>query len=248
MLLNLALVSATDDPKSVTNTLIGIGVEIGIGVSVWAIKRALVRRRTEGWKTAAQDMGFTFDGEDWTDRKRAPVLESALFGKGHGGEYKNITTGSRDGLRVSLFDYSYTVGGARAASNIVQTVGAFSKDSVSLPYFEMWPSDTLDRVWDKVAHKSMHFESNPEFTRHYFLQSPSEDRVRSLFTPGLLSFLEQINPEAKWTIEGSDDTLILYHPKWSIAPAEVRSFLDRASSIASSFFSLANCPVEKSKR
>jgi hypothetical protein len=243
MNLILIMVSSTTDPNSATNTFIAIVVVAGIGLSVWAIKKPLGNRRTEGWKSAAQDIGFTYEGDEWADSNSAPMMETALFSKGSETACNNITTGSRAGLRVSLFDFSYTVGGYKGSSATTQTVGAYSKDGVYNPYFEMGPGGTFDKMLDKVTHKNIYFESNPEFARHYVLRSPSEDEVRALFTPAWLTFLEQPNSRAGWVIEGAGDTIVIYCPGWKAAPAEIRSFLDRTLLIASSFFSMANCHV-----
>jgi hypothetical protein len=240
---NLTLLSATGDPNSPINTLISIAVVAGIGLLVWAIKKALRDRRIEGWRTAAQDIGFTYEGDDWADRNSAPMMETPLFGKGSDTACNNITTGSRAGLRISLFDFSYKLGGVRGSGTITQTVGAYSKDGVYNPYFEMGPGGAFDKVLDKVTHKNIYFESNPEFARHYVLRSPSEEEVRSLFTPAWLTFIEQPNSRAGWVVEGAGDTIIIYCPGWKAPAAELRSFFDRTSSIASSFFSLANCHV-----
>jgi hypothetical protein len=243
MILHLTLLAGTGDPNSPTNTLISIAVVAGIGFSVWAIKKALPDRRTEAWKTSAQGIGFTYEGDDWIGRNSAPLLETALFGKGHEAQFKNITTGARAGLRVSLFDFSYSVRGVRGSGTVTQTVGTYSKNGVYNPYFQLWPGDTFDKVLDKVTHKNIYFESNPEFARHFVLRSPSEDKIRALFTPALLTFLEQPNSRAGWVVEGAGDTIVIYCPGWKAPPAELRSFLDRTSLIANNFFSLANCHV-----
>jgi hypothetical protein len=243
MILNLTLLSGADDPNSATNTLIGIVVVAGIGFSIWAIKKVLRDRRTEQWKTAAQDIGFTYEGDEWADRNSAPMLETALFSNWADTTYKNITTGRAAGLRVSLFDFLYTVGGYKGSSTTTQTVAAFSKGGVYNPYFEMGPGGTFDKMLNKVTHKNIYFESNPEFSRHYVLRSPSEDEVRSLFTPAWLTFLERPDSRAGWVIEGAGDTIVIYCPGWKAPAAELRSFFDRTSLIASSFFSMANCHV-----
>ena len=247
MNLSPTLLRVADNPNSDSGTLIGIAIIAGIALSVWAIKKTLRNRRNDQWKIAAQDLGLNYEGGEWSDRNSAPMMETALFSKVPDTECKNITTGSRAGLRVSLFDFSYTVGGYKGSSTTTQTVATFSKDGVYNPYFEMGPGGTFDKMLDKVTHKNIYFESNPEFSRHYVLRSPSEDEVRSIFTPAWLTFLEQPASRAGWVIEGAGDTIVIYCPEWKSPPAELRSFLDRTLLIASNFFSLANSHVTRSK-
>jgi hypothetical protein len=224
-------------------------VAFGVGFSLWAIQRTITRRRTEGMKTAAQEIGFTFEGDEWTDPRPGLFLATALFGKGHTVEFKNIMSGSRDGMKTRIFDYKLRIGTGtgRNSHAEAQTVGAFSKDGVYLPYFEMRPNKPFDWVVDAVTHKNIHFESNPEFAKHCYLQSPLENDMRSLFTPALLTYLEQLNAQKKWSIEGAGNTLIIFQSRKRSAPAALRTFLDETSSIADSFFSLGNCPPGTSK-
>jgi hypothetical protein len=243
MILNLTLLPVAGDHNSDIGTLIGIAVLAGIWLSIWAIKKVLRDRRNEQWKTAAQEIGFTYEGDEWADRNSAPMMETALFAKGNDTQCKNITTGNRAGLRVSLFDFSYTLSGYKGSTTTTQTVAAFSKDGVYNPYFEMGPGGAFDKMLDKVTHKNIYFESSPEFSRHYVLRSPSEEEIRSIFTPAWLTFLEQPDSRAGWVIEGAGDTIVIYCPGWKAPSAELRSFLDRTSLIASNFFSLANSHV-----
>ena len=220
---------------------------IGGGLAVWAVQKELTRRRTEAMKTAALEVGFTFEGDEWTDPRPGLFLATALFGKGHAVEFKNIMIGSRGGLKARLFDYKLRIGTGRNSQTEAQTVGAFSKDGVYLPYFEMRPIKSFDWVVDAVTHKNIHFESTPEFAKHCFLQSPLEKDVRTLFTPALLTYLEQLNAQKKWSVEGTGNTLVIYRSQKRVAPTELREFLDETSSIANSFLSLANCPGDKGK-
>lgn len=192
-------------------------------------------------KTAAQEIGFTFEGDQWADPFSGLFLATALFGKGHTVEFKNIMSGSRDGLKTRLFDYELRIGTGKGSHTETQTVGAFSKDGVYLPYFEMRPNKPFDWVVDAVTHKNIHFESNPEFAKHCFLQSPLENDLRPLFTPALLTYLEQLNAQQKWSIEGAGHTLIIFRSRKMCPAADVRPFLDEMSSIAGSFFSLGDC-------
>lgn len=212
---------------------------VGVIISIWALGRALGRKRTQALEEAAVRMGFTFGGDEWPDKGRAPMLETALFGKGHGHEVKNIAFGGAAGFRASVFDYTFIEGTGRNSQRYTQTVATFSKDRASLPYFELHEASTWDRAWDVVAHKNIHLETAPEFSRRYVLRGALPDKVSELFSPALISFVEGLDTKEKWRIEGTDDTLVVYRIRKKAAPEKLRDFLDQTSAIASGFFSLA---------
>lgn len=210
---------------------------IGFIVSVWQIQSLLSRKRAQSLTLAGQEIGFIFGGEDWTDKSQAPRLETALFAKGRDRRFKNIMWGQRDNSRVSIFDYSFLEGGGRHSYRCAQTVTSFSRNDAELPYFDLRPANTADRVWDALAHKNIRFDSNPEFSRRYVLKGALEDKVRVLFRAGLLSFLETLDPQRKWRIEGAGGTLIVYRLRKTVSATEIRGFLDETSSIARAFWS-----------
>lgn len=223
---------AAADPRMIT---FGIAALAAVGLlSIWALRRTLSRKRTQALANAAVEMGLTFDGETHT-----PYLQTPLFGKGHTRKFENVMTGDRAGFVVRLFDYSFTVGGGKSQQTYSQTVANFSKTDISLPYFELRPANILDRAWDAVAHKNIHFDANPEFTRRYVLQGALPDKVRECFTPSLISFLDGIDVHEKWHIEGVGGTLVIYRANKKAAPDQMRTFLEQTSQIATTFFSFA---------
>lgn len=212
-------------------------------VGIWKLQKAFARKRTLALQNAATMIGFTFGGEEWPDKGRAPALDTELFGKGHGRQVKNIMMGTGGGLRISLFDYAYTIGSGKNSQTYRQSVASFSKDGASLPDFALRPANVLDKAWDAVAHKNIHFESAPEFARRYVLRGALPERVQELFTPGLISFAEGLDARKKWHIEGAADTLVVYRLSKKVAPEKLREFLDETSAIGSGFFSFAGTPT-----
>lgn len=213
----------------------GIAALAAVGIlSIWAIRRTLGRKRTQALANTAIEMGFTFDGE-----ARTPYLQTPLFGKGHSRKFENVMTGDRVGFIVRLFDFSFTVGRGKNQQTHRQTVASFSKEHVSFPYFELRPANLLSRAWDAMAHKNIHFDAEPEFARRYVLQGALPDKVRELFTPSLISFLDGLDVHAKWHIEGVGGTLVIYRADKKTPPEQMRTFLEETSQIATTFFSFA---------
>jgi hypothetical protein len=208
-------------------------VAVIVGLIVSQIQ---ARRRTAALQATAKEMGFIFEGEDWSDQAQSPQLGTVLFERGGGGRFKNIMSGTAAGFKTSLFDYSYTVGGGKSSRTYTQTVAAFSQD-LSLPLFEMRPEGFVDRIADAIVHKDIDFESHPEFSRRYLLRGPEPEKVREFFTPALLTFLEGVPSEEKWHIEGAGTTLVLYRSDFTVNAERTRAFLNETSAIARTFCS-----------
>jgi hypothetical protein len=208
-----------------------------LGVTIAAIAAIAygfvqARKRTAALQAVAEEIGFTFEG-DRTTPALAAQLKTALFKRGSAGRPTNVMTGTASGFKMSLFDYSYTISTGKSSNTITQTVATYSQDQ-SLPLFEMRPEGFFDRVGDLFVHKDIDFDSHPDFSRRYLLRGADEDKMRSLFTPALLTFLEGLL--AAWHIEGAGPTLILYRNGVTVGADELRSFLEGTSSIAKTFF------------
>jgi hypothetical protein len=207
-------------------------------VAVWfTIQAVVARNRTKALTAVAPEIGFYFQGEDWNGPQQAPDLTAALFQKGRDGEFRNIMTGSAAGYRAALFDYSFTVGHGRGQRTYKQTVAAFSNKGAFLPQFALRTKGILQKIGNAFVHKDINFDSHPEFSRCYQLRGPDERQIRSVFTPQLLSFLEQVDRKKKWQLEGANDTLIVYRGGKRVKPADFRRCLEETSLIATSFFS-----------
>ncbi len=207
---------------------------------VIAISAARARKRTEALTRVAQEVGFSFEGNKWSDPGQSRDLKTTLFRKGNSRSFRNIMTGSSAGLPVTLFDYSFVVSSERSSHTTSQTVAAFSKRELLLPEFELEPAGIMKKIGDALLHKGIRFDSHPDFSHRYLLRGAEEERIRELFTPGLLSYLEGLDAQKKWRLEGTGQTLILYRGGKTVDPDELRPFLEDAGPLAVSFFSLAS--------
>ena len=187
------------------------------------------RKRTLELTTTAQQIGFEFLGNTWSGPAVSPRHRISILQRVRG-KCLNAMTGASGALQISLFDYTYRVG----KSTTTQTLAAFSQN-VELPPFALRPENFLDRIGDAILHNDLDFGSNPEFSRRYLLRSPDETNTRRLFTPGLMTYLEQT--PSNWNIEGTGATLILYRGGSPVNPSDLPAFLEETSRIARTFFS-----------
>jgi hypothetical protein len=186
------------------------------------------KKRTRELTAVAQQIGFRFVGKNWSGLSLSSEPKVSLLQRTRG-RFSNVMSGSSGGLQISLFDYTYPMG----KSSVTQTLAAFSQDQ-QLPPFALRPENVFDRIGDAVFHNDINFDSNPEFSKRYLLRSPDEANTLRLFTPSLLTYLEQF--QTKWYIEGAGPTLIVYRGGRPVSPFDMPAFLEETSRIARTFF------------
>jgi len=201
-----------------------IPLAIGIPVVLWSLRYA--KKRTEDLGQIAQQMGFRFLGRMWRGPVLSPAHKICLIQRTRG-RFNNALTGAVGGLDVTVSDYTYPMG----KSTVTLTLAALVHDR-QLPPFELRSENIFDRIGEAFVHNDIDFDSNPEFSKRYFLRSPDEEGARRLFTPGLQAYFQQIPPDRQWHVETSANTLVLYRFPQLVTPAEIPHFLDETSAIA----------------
>ncbi len=205
---------------------------IAIPAVLWTLRYR--KKRTEEFTQMAEQMGFTFLGETWRGPVLSPVDKTCIIQQTRGG-FRNVMTGVFGGLDATLFDYVYQAG----KSTVTLTLAAFTHDR-QLPPFELRSENLVDKIGEAFAHNDIDFDSNPEFSKRYFLRSPDEPGARNLFTTGMLAYFEQIPTDKQWHIESSAKTLIVYRYREFMKAAEIPPFLEEASAIARTILSAAH--------
>ena len=214
-----------------------MGIVVVVFIGVFVLIRLLNRKRTQAIRDVAPTIGLLFEGNAWADASQAPPMQMGLFaGKGNP-RFANILTGSYAGLRTSVFDFSYRSG--KHVQN--QTVVAFTFSDLALPQFEVVPNNLFIRTLLPVVRsvKKIAFDSSPEFAKRFLVFGLQEEKVRELFTPALLSFLEGLPPKELWRIEGLGATLIVYRTMGIMRPQHLQSHLEKTSSLARGFIGCA---------
>ena len=208
--------------------MFGFFLALFITLIIWSILYA--KKRSQDLAAAAQQLGFTFMGNTW----HGPILnhqfKTCLLQRTNG-SFKNVMVGMSGGLQAIVFDYKYQAG----KSTITQTLACFTHN-IQFPSFALKPEGIFDRIGDAIVHNDIDFDSHPEFSRRYVLKSPDEVNTRRFFTPAVLSYMEQIFPEMKWNIETSGINLFVYRPGRTVSPADLATFLQQTSSVATALF------------
>jgi hypothetical protein len=197
---------------------------LAIFVILWGILNS--RKRTQELIEVAPQLGFTFMGKAWS----GPVLDSryktSLMQRTRG-RFSNVMVGVAGGLEVIVFDYAYQAN----RSSIVQTIVCFPQ-KLALPPFSLKPEGLFDRIGDAFVHTDIDFDSHPGFSSRYALKSPDEAGTRRLFTPSLLTNLEQMPAHRRWIIEANATNLFVYCFGWTVPVADLTAFLQDTAGIA----------------
>lgn len=206
------------------------GFFVALFIAIIAMSILYSRKRSQDLDAAAQQIGFTFMGDTWHGPVLNPQFKTCLLQRTHG-RPNNVMVVMSGNLQTIVFDYRYQAG----KSTITQTIASFSRD-IQLPPFTLKPEGIFDRIGDAIVHNDIDFDSHPAFSQRYALKSPDEAGTRRLFTPSVLSFMEQIFPETKWNIETSGTNLFIYRAGRTVSPANLPTFLQQTSSVASALF------------
>jgi hypothetical protein len=204
-------------------------VALALAIVIWAILSA--RKRTQELTRLAPQIGLTFMGKAWHGPFLDPLHKTSLLQRTRGG-FSNVMVGSAGNLQTIVFDYTYRAGKSTSS----QTLACFSHDQ-QIPPFVLKPENLFDRLGDAFVHNDIDFDSNPVFSERYALKSPEEQATRRLFTPSLLASMERLPADKGWTIEGNGANLFIYRHGRTVPAANLQTFLQETSTIASTIFS-----------
>ena len=203
-------------------------IALFVAVIIWGILNA--RKRTQNLAATAPQIGFTFMGDAWRGPVLNPQHKICLLQRTRG-SFKNAMVGSAGSLQAIIFDYTYRMG----KSTVTQTLACFS-DKAQFPPFALKPEGLFDRLGDAIVHTDINFDSHPAFSRRYALKSPDEAGTRRLFTPSLLSYMEQVPSERNWNVETSGTNLFIYRAGRKVSPDDLSTFFHETSSVATTVF------------
>jgi hypothetical protein len=210
--------------------LIAAVIVLMVAITVLSIRAD--RKRTEGLRRAAEEMGFEFThdpGEGMLGRY--PGFH--LFSQGRSRDVRNLLRGKAGGLEVSIFDYSYVTGSGKSRHTWRQTVLAFEFDDVNLPGFSLRPEQWFQKIGQWLGYQDIDFESHPKFSKKYLLRSGErEEDVRALFNDRVLEYYEE-HPNV--CTEGCGGRLVYYRAQQRIAPPDVRPFLEEGFEVLALF-------------
>jgi hypothetical protein len=199
------------------------------GVSFYLSKRR-IRKLEEEAKSLGLSFnatGFKFDSvDDPTFLEHLPPL--TLFTQGTKHKVRNVMTGEREGVAVTIFDYRFrpALGGNR---NVwTQTVILLERKGVALPAFEIRPRSLIDRLGGFIDGEAT-IDAAPGFSKKYVVQGPDLERVAAVFGSAVRAHFEA---HAGTSCAGEGDQLIYYRLLDQKSVAQMEPFLNEALELA----------------
>jgi hypothetical protein len=184
------------------------------------------KRRTE-IDASAEDMGLTYVSED-NGSLREQLAHFRLFDKGRGREVSNIISGDAGDVAITIFDYKFVTGSGKNKTTYNQSVIVLQSPNLSCPDFSMRPQGILDWFGSALGLQDIDFETHPEFSKMFVLQSSNEEAIRGFLPAEFLTLMES---KKGYSVEADRDTLIFYRARKRLKPEEIKDGLAEAYEI-----------------
>lgn len=217
----MLLLFARGSSQSSYYFLIWVALILLIGFTVYLFEQ----KRKKAISAAAANLGF-MPSEDLPMSYEVPLLQRSS-------EIENVYTGSSVGLEAAFFEVR--VGQGRGS--YTQTVAGFRRQGLVIPPFEFHETNFGDRIAKFFSSKIVRLETDLNFSSRYTLRSINPEEVKTFFTPEIAAHFVQLPPHS-WTIEASDDSVIVYRSRKRVSPSELGNFLNVTGNVAAGFLAL----------
>lgn len=206
------------------------GVILFIVVIVF-IAMHVEKKRTEALRAAAAELSLEFDPTG----AALPLNQLDHFdltSRGRGRRVSNLMHGSAEDVRLSIFDYAFTVGSGKSAQHYHSSVVLFASPRLSLPSFSLRPEGLFSKLGAALGMQDIDFPSHPKFSGMFVLKAQNEPAVRALFSDELLTELESLKGISA---EGNGSELLYFRLNRRTKAEEVRSLFDEAFTVFNRF-------------
>lgn len=203
-----------------------------IGLLLYADKR-----RSNKIQAIATQLGYTFRRKP-TDADNTLIAGCNIANAGHSRSTSNVLEAEQSAqLKITLFEYAYTIGYGKSAQRYRQTVTRMQSPVFHLPGFILYPETIFSKLGKLFGGADINFPEAPAFSKKYILRGPDEAAIRALFTPTVLQFFEQ---RKALTVDSAGDTLFLHRANRRIKPEEIGSQIAEAKNVLALFFEAQN--------
>lgn len=202
-----------------------IGGVILFIAAIVAVILLLEKKRSEKMAAAASALGYSFRGKT-TKEDRQLLTGSSLPSIGRGQQLRNIIeVPEAGGVRMTLFDFSYSIGHGKQSRHFSQTVTRVQSNRLQLPQFDLRPEGIMAKIAQSLGFRDIDLPEHPGFSKRYALKGSDEAAIRRLFTGEVAQYCER--ERALW-ISGTGDTLWVHRENRRAKPDDLGSFVDRA--------------------
>lgn len=194
-------------------------------------------KRAGGLQVLARRLGWTFQPGPDKEMMLAAWLLS-LFQVGRPVELRNRLSGRRGGRFVTVFEYTFEARNwGDAGGTAIQTVAGVRLPGASLPAFALRPEDFGDRL---VGPGDINFDSDPIFSRAYFLRGDDEAAIRRIFEDEDVRAFYHRRSGVCTEVVGAE--LFFWRMNKRVEPEAIERLVDDALAIASLLWRHAALP------
>ena len=160
------------------------------------------KKQAAHYRSAASALGLEYHRElDLpTSLAKNPALQ-----RGFMPTVENGFTGTYRGTETMVFHYEYEKLSADYPDVYLRTAVVFSDPRIKLPEFYLKPRSLIGGM---VKGKGIHFQEDPEFSTHYFLDGPDQKAVRELFSGRQRQAL--FETDQKWAVGSAEGNVVIY--------------------------------------
>ncbi len=141
-----------------------------------------------------------------------------------------------NGNTLIVFGYQYTTGSGKNSSTHKQTVVAIESNNFNCPAFYLEPENFLHKISEVFGQRDIDFDSNPNFSKNYYLKASNEHKVREIFTSEIIHFFEK---NKNYCVEIQDSTLLIYKKFKRSNANEIKALMSKTEEIHN-LFSIAS--------
>lgn len=188
--------------------ILGFGgfIVLVIGCVIWA--HFAEKKRREELEKTAMEMGLAFFPEGDANLLNH-LSRFKLFNRGRGRKMKNLIQGDSGEVKIAIFDYQYTTGSGKNSHTHRLSLAALQSAELNCPDFTMRPEGMFDKLGSAMGFQDIDFETHPEFSKLFVLQSSNEEAIRKYFKPALLEFFET---KKGISVEAHPGTMFFHRP------------------------------------
>ena len=195
------------------------------GIAIW--NHLAEKKRRAEIDASAQNMGLSYVPED-NGTLRDQLSQFRLFDKGRNRTFSNIISGDSGDVAITIFDYKFVTGSGKNKTTYHQSVIVLQSPNLSCPDFSMRPQGILDWFGSALGLQDIDFESHPEFSKMFVLQSSDEEAIRAFLSPEFLTLMES---KKGYSVEADQQTLMFYRARKRLQPGEIKDGLAEAYEI-----------------
>jgi hypothetical protein len=162
-----------------------LGAGAMVVVIIFAVRS--YRRQREALVQLARQWGCEFYPNDPWNLPERYKNDFEFFKTGHDRRASCIISGTKDGLRLKVFDYKYSSGSGDSESTYYRTV-AMLELPIRAPRLQLRDESVADTVAGWLGHDDIDFES-AEFSRRYFVKCTERKFAYDIFHARLIEYL-----------------------------------------------------------